>query len=114
MNSSKQQPAAPYTVSMPVQYLKGVGPAKAKIFAEMGVQTVGDLLEYFPRDWVFAPEPVKINQIQPGREVSFTGLVESTDLQTFRRPAIFAALLSDDPGICRIIWFNAGDISKQL
>ena len=37
-------------LSMPVQFLKGVGPARAEIFAKLGVVTVGDLLEYFPRD----------------------------------------------------------------
>ena len=52
---------------MPVQYLKGVGPARAGTFAQLGVHTVGDLLEYYPRDWNFAPELVKINQMQPDR-----------------------------------------------
>jgi ATP-dependent DNA helicase RecG len=40
-----------FEVSMPVQYLKGVGPGRAKVFAGLGVETVGDLLEYYPRDW---------------------------------------------------------------
>ena len=44
-----------FSLSMPVQYLKGVGPARAKIFAQLGVETVGDLLEYFPRDWLVRP-----------------------------------------------------------
>lgn len=38
-------------LSMPVQFVKGVGPRKAKAFAKLGVETLGDLLEYFPRDW---------------------------------------------------------------
>lgn len=37
----------------PIQYIKGVGPTKAKLFAKLGVFTVGDLLEYYPREWVF-------------------------------------------------------------
>ena len=51
------------TASMAVQYLKGVGPARAQVFEKLGVRTVADLLEYFPRDWVFAPAPVKIGQM---------------------------------------------------
>ncbi|MHC4501180.1 MAG: hypothetical protein ACYS21_18955, partial [Planctomycetota bacterium] len=66
-------------LSMPVHYLKGVGPAKAKVFARLGVRTVGDLLEYFPRDWVFAPAAMKINEIRPNDNVTIIGLVESTD-----------------------------------
>ena len=35
-----------FSLSMPVQYLKGVGPARAKLFAQLGVETVGDLLDW--------------------------------------------------------------------
>jgi len=62
---------------MPVQFLKGVGPTRAKIFAELGVETVGDLLEYFPRDWNFVPEPTRIRQMRPNQTVTIIGLVES-------------------------------------
>ena len=68
-----------FDISMPVQFLKGVGPARAGVFAQLGVETVGDLLEYFPRDWEFAPEPMKINQAKPDRAVTIVGLVESID-----------------------------------
>ncbi|MHC4394727.1 MAG: ATP-dependent DNA helicase RecG [Planctomycetota bacterium] len=103
-----------YSLSMPVQYLKGVGPAKAKVFAELGVETVADLLEYFPRDWNFVPEPIKINRMKQGRSVTIIGLVESTDFQSFRRPAMFEAQLSDDTGMCRIIWFHGGFLRDKL
>ena len=101
-------------MSMPVQFLKGVGPARAQVFAKLGVVTVGDLLEYFPRDWVFAPEPKKINQLETGETAAIVGLVESTDFQNYRRPAIFEAMVSDETGICRIIWFNGGYLRDQL
>ena len=65
------------TLSMPVQYLKGVGPARAAVFEKLGVRTVADLLEYFPRDWIFAPDRVKIAEIQPGEPATILALVES-------------------------------------
>jgi ATP-dependent DNA helicase RecG len=114
MTQTDSKSAQKFTLDMPVQFLKGVGPARAKIFSRLGVETVSDLLEYFPRDWIFAPEPIKINQIEPGQTVSIIGLVESTDLQSFRKPAIFEAMLSDDTGICRIIWFHGSYLRNQL
>ena len=99
---------------MPVRYLKGVGPARAEAFARLGVHTVCDLLEYFPRDWVFSPEPAKINQMRPNQTATIVGLVESTDYQTFRRQPIFEVRLSDDTGACRIIWFHGGYLRGQL
>ena len=101
-------------LSMPVQFLKGVGPARAQVFAKLGVVTVGDLLEYFPRDWVFAPEPKKISRLETGETAAIVGLVESTDFKNYHRPAIFEAMVSDETGICRIIWFNGGYLRDQL
>ena len=101
-------------LSMPVRFLKGVGPARAKTFAQMGVKTVGDLLEYFPRDWVFASEPVKIKQMQEGQSVTIIGMVESTDYRSYRKPPVFEATLADDTSVCEIIWFNGGYLRNQI
>ena len=32
-----------------VRYIKGIGEAKARAFARLGVDTAGDLMEFFPR-----------------------------------------------------------------
>jgi len=104
----------PFTLSMPVRYLKGVGPIRAKSFAKLGVHTVGDLLEYFPRDWVFAPQAIKINQIQPDDTVTVVGLVESIDYASYRQPPLFEAILADDTGVCRVVWFHGGFLRNQL
>ncbi len=102
------------TASTPVQYVKGVGPARAKTFAQMGVETVGDLLEYYPRDWVFAPSPIKIGELGPNETASVIGLVESTDYQNYRRPPLFEAMVSDETGTCRVVWFHGGYLRNQL
>jgi len=70
MTTSDEKSHSRFDLSMPVQYVKGVGPARAKTFAQLGVETVGDLLEYFPRDWNFVPERTRINQISPGHKGS--------------------------------------------
>ncbi len=99
---------------MPVQYVKGVGPARAKTFAELGVETVGDLLEYFPRDWNFLPEPTKIGRLQPNETVTVIGMIESTDYQSYRRNPMFEAMIADDTGVCRVLWFHGGFLRDQL
>lgn len=98
----------------PVQFLKGVGPRRAETFAHMGVRTVEDLLNYYPRDWLFAPEPRKIETLQAQETVTVVGLIESTDYQAFRRMPLFEAFLADDTGVLRLIWFRGGYLQKQL
>jgi len=114
LTSEDQNSKGEITLTMPVQYLKGVGPARAEVFAQLGVHTVGDLLEYFPRDWMFAPRVVKISQMKPNQTAAVIGQVESTDYQSFRRQPLFEAMISDDTGLCRIVWFHGGYLQKQL
>lgn len=101
-------------LDMPVQYLKGVGPARAQIFEKLEVKTAADLLEYYPRDWFFAPPPVKIEQLKPNHTVTLAGFVESTDWQAWRKPPYFEAYINDDTGLCRIIWFNARYLQDKI
>jgi ATP-dependent DNA helicase RecG len=110
----KTEPPHTLNLNTAVQYVKGVGPARAKTFAKLGVETVADLLEYYPRDWIFAPTPVNIARLQPNETVSIVGLVESTDYQNYRRTPLFEAIVSDDTGTCRIVWFHGGYIRNQF
>jgi len=103
-----------FSYEMPVQFLKGVGPARAKIFAQVGVNTVGDLLEYYPRDYNFVPEPQKINDLNPNEVSTVIGLVESTDYQRFRRTPVFEAIIADQSGRCRLIWFHGGFLQDKI
>jgi ATP-dependent DNA helicase RecG len=102
------------TVTTPVQYLKGVGPARAAVFERLGVRTVGDLLEYFPRDWIFAPGRIQISEMRPDEPATIIGLVESLDYQDYRRPPLFEAIVSDESGVCRVVWFHGGYLRSQL
>lgn len=43
----------------PIQYIKGIGPIKAKLFNKLKVFTVRDLLEYYPREWTFPIENIE-------------------------------------------------------
>jgi len=110
--NERSQPG--FDLSTPVQYVKGVGPARARTFARLGVETVGDLLEYFPRDWNFLPAPTKIGRLQPNEKVTIIGMIESTDYQSYRRHPMFEALISDQTGVCRILWFHGGFLRDQL
>jgi ATP-dependent DNA helicase RecG len=102
------------SLDMPVQFLKGVGPARAETFAKLEVKTAADLLEYYPRDWYFAPAPVKIEQLETDQTVTLAGVVESTDWQVWRKPPYFEAYIDDGTGICRIIWFHGRFLQDKI
>jgi ATP-dependent DNA helicase RecG len=98
----------------PVQFLKGVGPARSQVFEKVGVKTAFDLLEYYPRDWYFAPESVKVEQLKVNHTVTIAGIVESTDFQFYKKPQYFEVYISDDTGRCRIVWFHGGFLQGKI
>ncbi|MCI0498188.1 MAG: ATP-dependent DNA helicase RecG, partial [Planctomycetales bacterium] len=80
----------------------------------LGVAAVGDLLEYYPREWVFLPEPVKISQVRANQTVCLVGIVEQTDWQPYRKIPIFEITLADETGTLRVVWFHGKYLINQL
>ena len=51
---------------IPIQFIKGVGPAKAKLLANLGVNTVEDLLYLFPNRYEDRSQFTPIAMVQVG------------------------------------------------
>ena len=97
-----------------VQFLRGVGPRRAKLFGELGVQTVGDLLEYFPRNYEFRPPLTLINEINVDHNVTVAGEIDSMRFNKRSRPPRLNVILGDSTGKCHLVWFHGGYISDKL
>ncbi|KAF0135295.1 MAG: ATP-dependent DNA helicase RecG [Candidatus Saganbacteria bacterium] len=93
---------------MPIQYLKGVGPKLAKIFAKIDVFTVEDLLYYFPREYEDRSKIMPIRQISIGLDkVLIIGQIDHIELkQTRNRLSIIKIIMSDNSGQIKAVFFN--------
>lgn len=65
------------TVDTEIQYLKGVGPKLGDVFSKRGVDTVGDLLEWFPRAYEDRRRARNIASLEPNQIVSIEATVMS-------------------------------------
>ncbi len=100
----------------PIRYLKGIGPKRAKIFADAGIDTVSDLLYYFPRRYEDRTNLVSISKLKLGEvqtikaKVLALGQHNSWRLpagrQGRRRFNITEVTVSDDTGRVACVWFN--------
>ena len=91
----------------PVQYVKGVGPARAKLLAHLGVRTIEDLLLYFPRRYEDRSRFVPIARVCEGATETIVGTIRSTSERRARSGLhIVQALLEDDSGALTATWFN--------
>lgn len=50
------------TLSDPITNLKGVGEKRAKLYKKMGIETISDLLDRFPRGYIDYTSPVSISE----------------------------------------------------
>ena len=79
-----------------IQYLKGIGPAKAKLFERLEIRTVGDLLHYYPRTYQDRREDAPGSDLNPTSLVVFKGRVLRAQTIPARSILIFKAFLIDD------------------
>lgn len=89
-----------------LEYLKGVGPAIATKFGAIGIHTVADLLDYFPRTYSDYSEITPIAKIVPGLVTVEAEIKQSTGRYVRRGMHITEAVASDATGSVRLIWFN--------
>ena len=80
-----QRPRREEGLSAPCQYLKGVGPARARDLERLGIETVEQLLLHFPRQWLDRSRLVPLDQLHPGERVSVRGRVMAASERRPRR-----------------------------
>lgn len=74
--SSAKPSVSPYcTLQTELTYLKGVGPKRAELLAKLGLQTVYDLLYYFPARYEDRRVVKPIGQLNIGEKESFCATV---------------------------------------
>ncbi|BAD40369.1 ATP-dependent DNA helicase RecG [Symbiobacterium thermophilum] len=94
-------------LSMPVQYLKGIGPARARDLAKQGIATVRDLIERVPRAYRDYSQIKPIAQAQNGQPESLMGTVVMVDDRRVRGNLhLTRVIISDGSGTAAGVWFN--------
>ncbi len=105
-------PASP--LDKPAQFVRGVGPHRAKLLAGVGVETVGDLVEYFPFRFEHQPKPKAIDQLAIEEYATIVGVVESVRGGGGFGSSNVNARVSDGTGTVRVTWFNAPHMRERL
>ena len=91
----------------PVQFVRGVGPARAELLAKLNLLTVEDLLLNLPRDVLDLTRVVSVFELKPDTLQTVSGIVIDRDAkETAKGMTIVAVLLQSDGGFVRGVWFN--------
>ncbi len=99
-----------------VKYLPGVGPNRKKMLSnELGIETFGDLLEYYPYKYVDRSKVYTIHELTGDMPyVQVIGHILSFETYPMGpRKERVVAHFSDGTAICDLTWFNGGKYAKQ-
>lgn len=97
------------TLNTPIQYLKGIGPKRAKFFSQLSIDTIEDLLYYFPRRYEDRTKFIPISKLEEGQTYTIKAQVlTKREHQSFRRRGfnIIEVAVGDSTGKIFCVWFN--------
>jgi len=89
-----------------IKYIKGVGPKRAEALSTAGIDTVNDLLHYYPRRYLDRTTVKSIRDVKKGDQATMVGTVEVCGERQARKRKLFQAVLSDGTGMITLVWFN--------
>ena len=103
-------------LSSPLSELQGVGPKRCALLAKLGVRTVWELLNFFPRRYEDRRRAVAVKELVPGRASDVRASVEGVERRRLSRPGLelVTARLSDGTGELSAVWFNRKGLEYVL
>lgn len=100
-----------------MQWIKGVGPKRAEALAEAGIETLEELIEFFPRRYIDARTVIRLADA-PGylwQSVTVRGTVMRVQSFNYRKPNRTQIAITDDTGVLHFVYFTYADwIAKRF
>ena len=112
-DSSSLKPAIP--LDAPITRVKGISSKLATKFSKLGVNNVRELLYFFPRRHIDYSARRKIAELEIGEEQTILAEVwEVSARETKQGRQVTEAIVADETGTMRVIWFNQPYLAKKL
>ena len=90
-----------------IQSVKGIGEKNAQLLGKLGINTVKDIIFYYPRAYKKYSDPVSVSDTIEGERVAvFCKVVSYVESHKGRRYTITSLSAADSTGSIRMVWFN--------
>ncbi|WP_029687569.1 ATP-dependent DNA helicase RecG [Thermoanaerobacter sp. A7A] len=102
-------------LNLDIQYVKGVGPKRAKLLKKLGINTVEDLLFYFPKDYENRSDILKIEDLKVGEKQTFRGYIAGSPREIKTSKVIITKVpVKDGTGVVELVWYNQPYIKNNF
>lgn len=90
-----------------ISSLKGIGEKTEINFSKAGINTIRDLILYFPRKYEIYDKPVPISEAEEGKILTISGSISGRISVSVRQSLQITSLyLKDTTGTIKVIWFR--------
>ncbi|MFH0846654.1 MAG: ATP-dependent DNA helicase RecG [Chloroflexota bacterium] len=116
VKSVKSKPSVDSGIKLdsPITVVKGIGMALTPRFNRLGVKTVRDLIYFFPHRHLNYSERRHISELTEGREETVIANVWEAGVKFIGGRRSTEAIVGDETGNVRVVWFNNPYIAKRL
>ncbi len=95
--------------------IKGIGEKTASLFAKIGVVTVEDLLQHYPRAYEEHNAPSPIASLKEEGQVTVCGiLTKDASVRRVKNLQIAETIIRDESGSLKVTWFNMPYLKNTL
>jgi ATP-dependent DNA helicase RecG len=98
----------------PITAISGITSGRANKFAKLDVKTVHDLLYFFPRRYIDYSQRRYIAELSEGEEQTIIATVWQARIATFGSRRGTEAIVGDETGNIRVVWFNQPYLAKRF
>jgi ATP-dependent DNA helicase RecG len=102
------------SLDLPITSLPGVSTAMAAKFRRLGVQTIRELLYFFPHRHLDYSRTNYISELSEGEEQTITANVWQAQVTRLGGRRGTEAIVGDETGNIRAVWFNNPYVAKSL
>lgn len=95
--------------------LKGIGEKTERLFQKLNMDSIEDLLQYYPRGYDVYEAPVSIQQIRPGKIQTVEGvIVRSAGVRNVRGRSVVTTTIAGEGGQLSLVWFHMPFLRNTL
>lgn len=98
-----------------ISEIKGIGEKTEKLFAKLGVFTIGDLIKYYPRGYDIYEDPVLISELEEGKVQTISGVIYGkVQVSPNYKMQVTSVQIKDISGTIKAVWFRMPFLRNTL
>lgn len=98
-----------------IKEIKGIGEKTAQLFAKVGINTVGDLIRYYPKGYDVYEEAVPVSEVEEGKVQTVSGAISGRiQVSGSSRMQITTLQVRDLTGSLKVVWYRMPFLRNTL